>query len=67
MGVREGPTFFYLQAISDGDELNGVAVIRQVLKRLDPTAMDGQIIAVLIANFHAFHAHQAFSPVDEKR
>ena len=65
-GVREGPTF-YLQAISDGDELNGVAVIRQVLKRLEPTAMSGQIIAVLIANFHAFHAHRAFSPIDEKK
>ena len=65
-GVGEGPTV-YLQAISDGDELNGVAVIRQVLKRLDPVAMSGQVIAVLIANFHAFHAHRAFSPIDEKK
>ena len=31
-GAQAGPTL-YLQAISDGDELNGVAVIRQVLKR----------------------------------
>ena len=58
---------YYLQAISDGDELNGISVIRQVLKRLDPTVMSGRIIAVLIVNFHAFHAHQAFSPIDEKK
>ena len=65
-GAEEGPTI-YLQAISDGDELNGISVIRQVLKRLDPTVMSGRIIAVLIVNFHAFHAHQAFSPIDEKK
>ena len=65
-GAEEGPTI-YLQAISDGDELNGISVIRQVLKRLDPTVMSGRVIAVLIVNFHAFHAHQAFSPVDEKK
>ena len=28
-GVQDGPTF-YLQSISDGDELNGLAVIRQI-------------------------------------
>ncbi|MDP6041599.1 MAG: succinylglutamate desuccinylase/aspartoacylase family protein [Candidatus Latescibacteria bacterium] len=65
-GADDGPTL-YLQAISDGDELNGVGVIRQVLKRLDPALLHGQIIAVLIVNFHAFHAHQAFSPVDGKK
>lgn len=65
-GAEEGPTI-YLQAISDGDELNGISVIRQVLKRLDPKVMSGRVIAVLIVNFHAFHAHQAFSPVDEKK
>jgi predicted deacylase len=65
-GAHDGPTL-YLQAISDGDELNGVGVIRQVLKRLDPGLLHGQIIAVLIVNSHAFHAHQAFSPVDGKK
>ena len=65
-GADDGPTL-YLQTISDGDELNGVGVIRQVLKRLDPALLHGQIIAVLIVNFHAFHAHQAFSPVDGKK
>jgi len=65
-GAEPGPTL-YLQAISDGDELNGISVIRQVLKRLDPAMLKGQIIAVLIVNFHAFHAHKAFSSVDGKK
>ena len=65
-GVQDGPTF-YLQSISDGDELNGLAVIRQILKRLDPGALAGQVIAVPIVNVHAFQAHQAFSPIDGKK
>ncbi|MGA1197604.1 MAG: succinylglutamate desuccinylase/aspartoacylase family protein, partial [Candidatus Latescibacterota bacterium] len=65
-GAEPGPTV-YLQAISDGDELNGIGVIRQVLRRLDPARLKGQIIAVFIANFHAFHAHQALSPIDGKK
>ena len=65
-GAEPGPTL-YLQSISDGDELNGIAVIRRVLKRLNPAQLKGQVIAVLMVNFHAFHAHQAFSPVDGKK
>ena len=65
-GAAPGQTL-YMQAISDGDELNGMAVIRRVLKRLDPAQLKGQIIAVLIVNFHAFHAHLSHSPVDGKK
>lgn len=65
-GAAPGSTL-YLQAISDGDELNGIAVIRQVLKRLDPAHLKGRVIAVLIVNFHAFHAGQALNPVDGKK
>ena len=42
-GAQSGPTL-YLQAMSDGDELNGLAVARQVLKRLDPARLKGQVI-----------------------
>ena len=56
-GADPGKTL-YLQAVSDGDELNGLSVIRQVLRRLDPGRLSGRIIAVLIANVHAFHAEQ---------
>lgn len=65
-GVDEGPTF-YLQAISDGDELNGLGVIRRVLARLDPAKLSGRIIAVPIVNVHALQYHQAFSPIDSKK
>ncbi len=65
-GVDTGPTM-YLQAISDGDELNGLSVIRRVLKRLDPKQLRGRVIAVPIVNVHALQAHQAFSPIDNKK
>jgi predicted deacylase len=65
-GLDEGPTL-YVQAISDGDELNGLGVIRRVLSRLDPKKLRGRVIAVPIVNIHALHAHQAFNPVDNKK
>ena len=65
-GAEPGPTL-YLQAASDGDELNGIAVIRRVLARLDPAQLTGRIIAVLIVNLHAFHALQSANPTDGKK
>ena len=54
----------YIQSISDGDELNGIAVIQALLREIQPYSLSGKIIAVPIVNFHAFHARQAFSPID---
>ncbi len=65
-GAEDGPAL-YLQAISDGDELNGLAVIRRILARLNLKHLRGCVIAVPIVNVHAFHAHQAFSPIDNKK
>lgn len=65
-GGQDGPTF-YLQSVSDGDELNGLAVIRRILGQVDPKALAGQIIAVPIVNIHAFQAHQALNPIDSKK
>jgi predicted deacylase len=65
-GSEPGRTL-YLQATSDGDELNGIAVIRRVLNRLDPAALKGRVIATLIVNFHAFHAGESLNPVDGKK
>ena len=65
-GAAPGPTL-YLQAASDGDELNGIAVVRRVLAGLDPAMLKGRVIAVPIVNVHAFGAMQAFSPVDGKK
>ena len=62
-GLVDGKTI-YLQALSDGDELNGLAVIHEVIRRVSPRVLRGQIIAIPIVNVHAFHAKQAYSPVD---
>ncbi len=65
-GRHPGKTL-YIQAISDGDELNGIAVIHKILRTVMPEQLHGRIIAVPIVNFHAFHAKQAFSPVDNRK
>ena len=65
-GVEDGP-ILYLQAASDGDELNGIAVIQKVINRIKPDRLRGGIIAILIANLHAFHQRQAVSPIDGKK
>lgn len=63
----QGKETLYLQSISDGDELNGIAVIHEVLRQVCPETLNGRIIAVPIVNFHAFHAKQAHSPVDQMK
>lgn len=62
-GSRPGSTL-YIQSVSDGDELNGIAVIHTLLREIQPDSLSGRIIAVPIVNFHAFHARQAYSPID---
>lgn len=57
----------YIQAISDGDELNGIAVVHEVLRRITPDQLSGQLIVVPLVNFHAFHRQQAFNPVDGRK
>jgi predicted deacylase len=65
-GKKPGHTL-YLQSVSDGDELNGLAVIRRILQRLDPARLTGRVISVLIVNIHAFHEGQSLNPVDGKK
>ena len=65
-GNEPGPTV-YLQAVSDGDELNGVAVLHELLRSVTPDQLRGKLIVVPVVNFHAFHSHQAHSPVDNKK
>ena len=65
-GLQPGKTL-YLQSISDGDELNGIAVIHEILRQIHPADLRGRLVAVPIVNFHAFHARQAYSPVDNMK
>lgn len=62
-GKQPGKTL-YIQAISDGNELNGIAVVHEILNHITPEEICGKLIIVPIVNVHAFHAKQAYSPVD---
>jgi len=65
-GVNDGKTL-YLQAASDGDELNGVGVIRQVVPQLDPQELSGTILIVGIANYFAFQHGEHRNPIDDTK
>jgi len=65
-GTEDGPVL-YIQAASDGNELNGIAVIQEILRKIEPSQLRGGIIAVPLVNYHAFHAKQTSSPVDGKK
>jgi predicted deacylase len=65
-GARDGKTL-YIQAASDGDELNGVGVIRRVVPRLDPDELVGTVIAVGIVNYHAFQVAEHRNPIDDTK
>ncbi|WP_336326721.1 succinylglutamate desuccinylase/aspartoacylase family protein [Halovenus sp. HT40] len=65
-GAREGKTL-YLQAASDGDELNGVGVVRRVFPQIDPDDLSGTILAVGIANYFAFQHNEHRNPIDDTK
>ena len=65
-GTRDGKTL-YMQAASDGDELNGVGVLRRVVPQLDPRELSGTILVVGIANYFGFHRGSHRNPVDDTK
>lgn len=60
-GTRPGPCL-WLSAAIHGDEINGVAIIRKVLPRLDPNELRGTIIAVPIVNVFGFLEQTRYLP-----
>lgn len=52
-GRRNGRTV-WLSAAVHGDEINGVEIIRRVMRGLDARTMAGTVIAVPIVNVHGF-------------
>lgn len=60
-GRRHGPTLFVSAAIH-GDELNGVEVIRRLLKRKVLESMRGTLLAVPIVNVHGFLDQSRYLP-----
>jgi hypothetical protein len=65
-GARPGNTL-YIQAASDGDELNGVGVVSRVVPDLDPAELSGTVLVVGIVNYHAFQVAQHRNPIDDTK
>ncbi|MFB6136355.1 MAG: succinylglutamate desuccinylase/aspartoacylase family protein [Halobacteriaceae archaeon] len=65
-GASDGKTL-YVQAASDGDELNGVGVVRRVVPRLDPEELSGTVLVVGVANYHAFQVAEHRNPIDDTK
>ena len=60
-GRRAGPVLFISAAVH-GDELNGVEIIRRLLKRPLLKSMRGTLIAVPIVNVHGFIDQSRYLP-----
>jgi predicted deacylase len=65
-GAADGKTL-YMQAASDGDELNGVGVVQQLVPRLDPAELAGTLLVVGIVNYHAFQVAEHRNPIDDTK
>ncbi|WP_380678948.1 succinylglutamate desuccinylase/aspartoacylase family protein [Salinigranum sp. GCM10025319] len=65
-GANSGDTL-YIQAVSDGDELNGVGVISRVVPRIDPAELSGTILLVGIVNYHAYQVAEHRNPIDDRK
>ena len=60
-GRRAGPVLFVCAAIH-GDELNGVEIIRRLLKRRLLRSLQGTLIAVPVVNVHGFLDQSRYLP-----
>lgn len=60
-GRKSGPVLFVSAAIH-GDELNGVEIIRRLLKRKFLGAIRGTLIAVPVVNVHGFLGQSRYLP-----
>ena len=60
-GRRDGPVLFVSAAIH-GDELNGVEIIRRLLKRKALSSIRGTLLAVPIVNVHGFLDQSRYLP-----
>lgn len=61
VGAKPGPRV-WLDAAIHGDELNGMEIIRRVLRRLDPKRLAGAVVAVPIVNVFGFVHQNRYLP-----
>ncbi len=60
-GLQPGPTMFISAAIH-GDELNGVEIIRRVLRTLQPGNIAGTLLCVPVVNAYGFIGRSRYLP-----
>ena len=60
-GLRPGPAMFITAAIH-GDELNGVEIIRRVLRILKPGNISGTLLCVPVVNAYGFIGRSRYLP-----
>jgi predicted deacylase len=60
-GPRPGPSLFISAAIH-GDELNGVEIIRRVLRTLKPGNISGTLLAIPVVNAYGFIGRSRYLP-----
>ena len=65
-GGDDGKTL-YIQAVSDGDELNGLGVIRRLVPQLDPARLAGELLIVGIVNHYGFQVGEHRNPIDDTK
>lgn len=65
-GAEEGKTL-YIQAASDGDELNGVGVVQRIVPQLDPGELSGTVLVVGVVNHFGFVVGQHRNPIDDTK
>jgi predicted deacylase len=65
-GAEDGETL-YVQAASDGDELNGVGVLQRAVPRIDPAELAGTVLVVGVVNYHGFQQAVHRNPVDDTK
>ncbi len=65
-GARDGKTL-YVQAVSDGDELNGLGVVQRFVPRVDPAELSGTVLVVGIVNHYGFQIAEHRNPIDDTK
>ncbi|MBS0242710.1 MAG: succinylglutamate desuccinylase/aspartoacylase family protein [Proteobacteria bacterium] len=60
-GPRPGPAMF-LSAAIHGDELNGVEIIRRVLRTVQPGNLSGTLLAIPVVNAYGFIGRSRYLP-----